>query len=154
MTDATAPTPNVEKQLRTMRILWGVFLWNVVLFVLLVYVVGPTTEAPGDAASAGFPPLLAILFALALASVALSFVLKPRFFRKAVAEQKPAHVQTGVVLALTLCEVSALLGVLAMFLIGNRYAYLLFVFAAAGQLLHFPRREDLLAASYRQGVRA
>ncbi|HEX5708001.1 MAG TPA: hypothetical protein VFX96_11935 [Pyrinomonadaceae bacterium] len=148
---AAANGENVEKRLRTMRILWAVFLWNVFLFVLLVYVAADDERAESGAGPApeGIPTLLAVLFAIGLASVALSFVLKPRYFRQAVDEQKPEHVQTGLIVALVLCEVAALLGVVAMFVIGHRYGYLLFALAAVGQMLHYPRREQLLAASYK-----
>jgi hypothetical protein len=33
---------------------------------------------------------------------------------------------------------------------GNRYYFVLLLIAAIGMLLHFPRREHLLAASYKQ----
>lgn len=148
---------NIDKRLRTMRILWAVFLWNIALFALLVYVVDPPTDAEyaaaaGESAPATLPPLLAVFFAAGLASVALSFVLKPRHFRRAVDQQRPEHVQTGLILALVLCEAAALLGVAALFVTGSRYGYLLFALAALGQMLHFPRREPLLAASFKQGV--
>jgi hypothetical protein len=48
-----------------------------------------------------------------------------------------------------MCEVSALLGLLEHFIIGNREYYLLFLLAAAGTALHFPRRSHLASASYR-----
>lgn len=152
----TSDGVSIDKRLRTMRILWAVLLWNVFLLTLLVYVAADDERAKSGAGPVpeNVPTMLAVLFAVGVASVALSFVVKPLFFRRAVNEQKTEHVQMGLVVALVLCEVAALLGVLAMFVIGHRYGYLLFALAAVGQMLHFPRREPLLAASYKQGVRA
>jgi hypothetical protein len=48
-----------------------------------------------------------------------------------------------------MCEVSALLGLLEHFVVGNREYYLLFLLAAAGTAFHFPRRRQLEAASYK-----
>jgi hypothetical protein len=42
---------------------------------------------------------------------------------------------------------AALFGLAGLFADGNPFAYLLFVVAAAGLVLHFPRREDVAAAS-------
>ncbi len=153
MMNNTAPEPNLDKRLRTMRILWGAFIWNVGLLAFLVYMVDPPTDAEWsarlDSAPEPFPTLLIIFFALGVASVGLSFVLKSSFMKKAVSEQRAEHVQTGMIVALVLCEVAALLGFMVLFINGNRYAYLLFVVSVAGQLPHFPRREQLLAASYK-----
>lgn len=146
----------IDMRLRTMRILWGSFLMNVGLFVALVNFVNPRTDLgraglPGESAPTQLPTLLILFFVLSGVAVALSFVLKRLFFRKAVSEQRLDHVQTGTILALVLCEVAALFGLLSLFLNGNRYAYLLFIVGAGGMLLHFPQREHLLAASYRDG---
>jgi hypothetical protein len=51
-----------------------------------------------------------------------------------------------------MCEVSALLGVLEHFIIGNREYYLLILIAGAGIAFHFPRRSQLEAASYKKSA--
>jgi hypothetical protein len=53
-----------------------------------------------------------------------------------------------LVIACAICEVSALLGLVEFFIVGNREYYLLLVLAAGGIALHFPRRSHLEAASY------
>lgn len=154
MMNKTAPGSNIEKRLRTMRILWVAFLWNIGLFALFAYFLAPASGAESGTlgASEQFPPLLIIFFVLGVAAVGLSFVMKQQFMRKAVSEQRLEHVQTGVIVALVLCEVAALFGLLALFLSGNRNAYFLFVIGAVGQFLHYPRREHILAATYKDGA--
>jgi hypothetical protein len=55
-------------------------------------------------------------------------------------------VQQAYIVAWAITEVGGLLGVLDFFTTGDRYYYLLFMIAALGQLLHFPRREHMLNA--------
>ena len=146
---------DIDARLRTMRILWAVFLTSVGLYALIAYVVdAPSTRnssPPGPAGGAPetgeFSTLFLVLFAVAVSTVVASFLLKQSFTQRAVREQKPGLVQTALVVAAALCEMAGLLGLVGIFAEGNRYAYLLFVVAAAGLVLHFPRREDLLAAS-------
>ena len=124
--------------------------------VLIAVVVNPqdgvwqSASAPGVGAGAGSNlALVAVFLAMGLAAVAASFVLKRSFFNKAAEGQRPEVVQTGLVIALVLCEVAALFGMTALFVTGSRYSYALFALGAAGILAHFPRREPLLAASYK-----
>jgi hypothetical protein len=49
--------------------------------------------------------------------------------------------------AWAITEVGALLGLLDFFKSADRYYYVLFLIAACGQLLHFPRREHVINAS-------
>ena len=145
------PDAGADLRLRTMRILWLAFLVNVGLFVLVCRVAGPDG---GGAAGGGrpFPTLLLMLFAMGLASVAASFVVKPGFYRRAAERGAPAQMQTGLIIALALCEAAALLGVVGVFVTQSDYAYALFGLGALGQALHFPRREQVLSAYYRPGV--
>jgi hypothetical protein len=58
-------------------------------------------------------------------------------------------VQKGLVIACAMCEVAAVLGLLQRFITGGNGFYLLFFVAVIGIALHFPRREQLEAASYK-----
>jgi F0F1-type ATP synthase membrane subunit c/vacuolar-type H+-ATPase subunit K len=140
----------LETRLRTLRILWAVFLMNVGLFALF----GVFSLRSGDAAEGGAddPTLLAAMAVVACLSVAVSFLIKGRFYRQAAERGEPARAQQGLIVALVLCEVSALLGLVGLLLTLNEYAYGLFALGALGQLLHFPRRDEL-AAAYRKGLR-
>lgn len=87
---------------------------------------------------------------LALASFVLSFVMKKRSFEEAVAKQKIAFVQTGFITACALCEAISLLGVVLAFAFSHQYFFLWFALGSLGIILHFPRRENVIAASYRK----
>ena len=148
--------PRVDALLRVLRIIWGALLMSVGLYVLLAVLVNPQAEAwqsassPGAGARAGSSLVpLAVFLAMGFAAVAVSFVLKRSFFNKAAAEQRPEAVQTGLIIALVLCEAAALFGLTVLFVTGSRYSHSLFALGAAGILAHFPRRESLLAASYK-----
>jgi F0F1-type ATP synthase membrane subunit c/vacuolar-type H+-ATPase subunit K len=154
----SGPNPNVdpEARLRLMRILWAVFLMTVGLYATVAYFVRPSGESSvraaeslggGAAEAGGFSVLLLAFFALGLSTVVASFLVKQAYAKRAVREQSTAHLQTGLIIALALCESAGLFGFVGLFADGNPFAYLLFVISAAGIVLHFPRREDVIAAS-------
>ncbi len=154
----SSPNLNVdpEARLRLMRILWAVFLMTVGLYVVFAYFTVPdsadaparSSGSPGiGATDGGFSTILLLFFALALSMVVASFLVKQVYAKKAVREQSTAHLQTGLIIALALCEMAGLFGLIGLFLDGNPFAYLLFVVSVAGIVLHFPRREDIVAAS-------
>jgi hypothetical protein len=89
------------------------------------------------------------LTALGTFLVIVSFAVKGKLLERSVEKQDISLVQKGLVIACGMCEVSALLGLLERFVIGNREYYWLFVLAAAGTAFHFPRRRQLEAASYK-----
>src|SRR6266850_2155723 len=93
--------------------------------------------------------LIVGLTALGTFLVIVSFAVKGKLFERSVERQDVGLVQKGLVIACAMCEVSALLGLLEHFIIGNREYYLLFLLAAAGTAFHFPRRSQLEAASYK-----
>ena len=139
------PDAGPNLRLRTMRILWVIFLITIGLFVLVATVSRPV----GGPEVEGAPPLLYALGALALSSVAASFVLKSGFYKRAAERQEPAQLQTGLILALVLCETAALMGFAGLFLTRCDYAYALLALGALGEALHFPRRGEVLSAYYR-----
>jgi F0F1-type ATP synthase membrane subunit c/vacuolar-type H+-ATPase subunit K len=140
--------PGPEGRLRVMRILWVVFLVNIGLFVVLCQVAAPDRDEP----AVGVPTLLLVLLALGFSTVAASFLVKPGFYRRAAERHEPAHLQTGFILALALCEAAALLGVVAVFVTSSGYAYLLFALGALGQAAHFPTREQVMSAYFKPGM--
>lgn len=136
--------PVTDARLRTLRILWAAFVASVGLYALVVYFAAPTRSAPGSGAEES--PMIYVFFALGFFFVALSYGVRQNFYGKAEREGRPELVQTGLIMALALCEVAALLGLVALFVLGNPLAYFLFVLAVIGDVLHFPRRDQLLAA--------
>jgi F0F1-type ATP synthase membrane subunit c/vacuolar-type H+-ATPase subunit K len=138
--------PNVR--LRTMRILWAVFLACIVQFFLVGWFTRPEADVPTTGGSNPMP-LLYGAAVLGLVAVSASFAVKGTFYRRAAERQEPARMQTGFILALLLCEVAAMLGLVALFVTLSGYSHLLLALGALGQLLHFPRREEVLSAYYK-----
>jgi F0F1-type ATP synthase membrane subunit c/vacuolar-type H+-ATPase subunit K len=138
----------LEVRLRTMRILWAAFLITIGLYALVTVFAAPWKNAAEEGRDN--PTLLAAFAVMGFLSVAASFVLKRHFYAHAAEQSSPAKFQTGFIVAEVFCEFAVLLGLVGLFVTLNRYAYALFVLGALGQLLHFPRR-DQLAAAYRKG---
>ena len=143
--------PNIEQQYRTLVIIWAVLLMSQFIFLVLIYIIKPEVFKFDFS-----KPLISensmLIIALALISIsnfAISFVLKKKYLDQAVAEQKTALVQTAMIIGCALCESISLFGLLLVFIEGYQYFFLWFALAILGFILHFPRRENLIAASYK-----
>lgn len=137
---------------RTLLVIWVALLASQLMFVGMVYSVRPDLrEIDSSRPILGDQPITILgLAVLAITDVLLSIVIRRYLYKKAEAEQDPAHVQTGLVIACALCEMSSLLGVVLA--LGLNYQYF-FVFSALGifgTVLHFPQRGDVAAATYRK----
>jgi len=138
---------NLDKRYQTLVVLWfALFMTIGVYFLFSVFVSPAVSNEPHN------PPrslLIVALTALGTFLVIVSFAVKGKLFERSVERQDVSLVQKGLVIACAMCEVSALLGLLEHFVIGNREYYLLFLLAAAGTAFHFPRRTQLEAARYK-----
>ena len=141
---------NLKQRYQTMVILWFALLMSIGMYFLFSLFVAPGFGNPPGTQSRSL--LIVALTALGTFLVVVSFPVKHRLLERAVEKQDTALVQKALVIACAMCEVSALLGLLEHFVIGNREYYLLFLIAAAGTALHFPRRSQLEAASYKNSV--
>lgn len=148
---ASGPDPGPDFRLRLMRILWVAFLVTVGLFVLVTRLARPGAETRAGMGG-GNTTILYALAALALSLVAASFVLKSALYRRAAERQQPDILQTGFILALALCESAVLFGLVGLFVTWNDSAYALFALGALGELLHFPRREQVMSAYFKPGM--
>ncbi len=137
---------DLNKQYQTMLTLWFALLMSVVMYVVFVQISAPPIANGENPANS---PLIIGLTVLGAMFVLVSFVVKRKLLDQSVEKQDLAMVQKAMIVALALCEVSALLGLLERFVFGNREYYLLFILAALGDLFHFPRRSQLEAASYK-----
>jgi hypothetical protein len=138
---------NLDKRYQTLVVLWFALLMSIGMYFLFSLFVAPAvTSEPRN------PPsslLIVALTALATFLVLGSFAVKRKLLERSVETQDVSLVQKGLAIACAMCEVSALLGLLAHFVIGYREYYLFFLIATAGAALHFPRRIQLEAASYK-----
>jgi putative exporter of polyketide antibiotics len=128
-----------------MVILWSAFVLSIgIYFLLSIFLLKP------DADSAESRVVTFALTATGVFLAILSFGIKHKFLSQAAEIQSPRLVQTGLIIALALCESAALLGLGDYMVTGNRYYYVMFIVALLGILLHFPKRDHLTAATYRQ----
>ena len=149
MMNNPAAEAGLDLRLRTMRILWALFLITIGLFVLVTRFARPDDETRAEI-ERGDPTLLIVLAVIGLSTVVASFVLKAGFYRRAAEQQRPELLQSGFIVAMVFCEVAVLLGLVGLFITWNDYAYLLFALGALGEALHFPRREQAQAAYNRR----
>jgi hypothetical protein len=138
------PQENVELRMRTLRVLWlALFLSLVMYYGLTLFVGRNETVTPNNTLSIA-------LMVVAFSTTLISFVVKNKLMTRAVESQQLGMVQQSYVVTWAINEAAALLGLLDFFVTGNRYYYALFVLAAAGLLLHFPRREDVENAAFKR----
>ena len=140
---ATSNRDNIDARYRTMVILWIGQVMSVVMFFLVTQFV----EAPADLPE---NKILSFVFAAVGTFCAIiSFVVRATLLRQSVEKQDMALVQTATIAGRALCEVPAILGVIERFVLPGREYLLLLLISALAMLLHYPRRSDLLAASYK-----
>ena len=147
-----SPKPNLVAQYQTLLVVWGALLMSQVLFVVLLFVTKPNLFR-FDFSQNPLEPSSAMILGFAVAAVTcvvISFAFKRRLFERGVEEQNPAQVQSGLIIALALCEASSLFGLVLAFAFDYPYFFLWFALGIIGMILHFPRQTDLLAAGYKQ----
>lgn len=149
-----SPKSNLVAQYQALLIVWAALLFSQVLFVLVVFFTKPDLfrfDFSQGLLEPSAPMVLGFAF-VALTCIAISFGFKRRLYERAVEEQNPSQVQSGLIIALALCEASSLFGLVLAFTYEYPYFFLWIALGILGMLLHFPRQNDLLAAGYkRQG---
>lgn len=140
-----------EDAYKTLVILWFALLMSQVMFLVVIFFTKPEIfKFDWTKPILGENAVIVLVFAvLALANFGLSFVMKKRSYEQSVAEQKVALVQTGLIIACALCEAISLLGMVLAFAFSYQYFFLWFALGILGIILHFPRRDDVIAASYK-----
>ena len=137
---------NVDVRIRTMRTIWIAMLMSIAFYYVFTFVVKrPEAVEPNST-------LFLVLVAVGLATTFISFPIKNKLINQAITQQHVPLVQQSYILAWAMSEVPALLGLVDYFLTGNRYFYVLFLIAVFAQLLHFPRREHVINASFKKPI--
>ena len=135
---------NLDARHKVQLLLWVLFLSTIgIYFVISLFIQARETENQNRM-------LTYVVAAIGILMVLGSLVVRQRFLALSVERQEISLAQTGFIAALALCETAALLALVDLLTTGNHYYYLLMIVAFIGTLLHFPRREQLLAASYKQ----
>lgn len=143
---------NPEQAYRTLAIIWFALLASQFMFLVVVFFSKPEVyKFDFNKPLLGENAMIVVLFAvLAIANFVLSFVMKKRAFEQAIAEQKIAYVQTGLILACAFCEAISLLGLVLAFAFSYQYFVAWFALGILGIILHFPRRDAVIAANYKK----
>jgi F0F1-type ATP synthase membrane subunit c/vacuolar-type H+-ATPase subunit K len=144
--------PNLAAKYQTLLILWAALLFSQIIFIVMLFFVKPNLfrfDFSQNPLEPSGPMILGFAVA-ALTCVGFSFAFKRRLYERAVEAQDPAQVQSGLIIALALCEASSLFGLVLAFAFDYPYFFLWFILGIVGMLLHFPKQTDLLAAGYRQ----
>ena len=144
--------PNVEEQYRMLTIIWLALLISQLLFTVVIFFAKPEVfrfdfSKPLLSES---PAMVAALAVLGVSTFLLSFVLRRKFVNQAINEQKTELVQTAMIIGCALCEATTLFGLVLAFALTYQYFFLWFALGILGTILHFPRRENLIAASFKK----
>ncbi|HEY0428692.1 MAG TPA: hypothetical protein VGC76_13005 [Pyrinomonadaceae bacterium] len=143
---------SVEQAYKTLVTIWAALLMSQFLFLVVIYFVRPEVfKFDFSRSLLGENPVFVIaLAAAAIGNFIMSLVLRRKYLAQATAEQNVGLVQTAMIIGCALSEAISLFGLLLVFLQGYQYFFLFFALAIFGFLLHFPRRENLIAASYKK----
>jgi F0F1-type ATP synthase membrane subunit c/vacuolar-type H+-ATPase subunit K len=147
------PNTNVETQYRTMTILWAALLMSQFLFLVMIFIVKPELYR-FDFSKPLLPENAAVviiaLAVLGISTFLMSFVFKSKLLKEAVDKQSTGQVQTALILACAFCEATTLFGLVLAFAFNYQYFFLWFALGILGFIMHFPKRDNLIAASYRK----
>ncbi|HQU86197.1 MAG TPA: hypothetical protein PKY59_23920 [Pyrinomonadaceae bacterium] len=144
---------NANAQYQSLLIVWGALLMSQFIFLVMIFVIKPELFKFDFS-----KPLLGgensvIVIALAVLGIStffMSFVLKKKMLSQAIQEQKTALVQSSIIVACALCEATSLFGFVTVFVANYQYFFAWFALGILGIILHFPKRDDLFAASYKK----
>lgn len=133
---------NIDTRYRTMMILWIGQVMSVVMLFLVTQFIEPADRPENN--------ILSFVFAAVGTFCAIiSFVVRAKLLRESVEKQDLARVQSAYIVGRALCEVPAILGVVERFILPGREYLLLLLMGGLAMLLHYPRRADLLSASFK-----
>ncbi len=144
---------NPVETYKTLLMIWFALLVSQITLLIVVFFAKPEVFRFDFSKPFFFgetPVLLFVFVLLAFVNFGLSFFMKKRSFAQAVETQKVAYVQTGLIVAFAFCESISLIGVVLAIAFAYQYFFLWIAFGILGIILHFPRREDVFAASYKK----
>jgi hypothetical protein len=139
---------DLKQRYQSMLTLWFALLASVGMYFVLLTLVRP--QLANESGTPGSSLLIVVFTAVAMVLVLVSFVVKAKLLAQSVERHDVLLVQKAMVIACAMCEISAILGVVARFAFNTgRESVWLLLLGAAGIALHFPRRSQLEAASFK-----
>jgi F0F1-type ATP synthase membrane subunit c/vacuolar-type H+-ATPase subunit K len=143
---------SVEEAHRTLVIIWFALVVSQALLLVVIYFAKPEVfRFDFSKPLLGENAMIILVFALlAISNLVISFVMSRKNLNQAVAEQNIGLVQAAMITGCALCESISLLGVILAFAYSYQYFFLWFALGILGTILHFPKRDNLVAASYKR----
>ena len=144
---------NPNAQYQTLVIIWGALLVSQFMFLVVLFVTKPQLfkfDFSKPLLDGENSVLVIALAFLGITTFLMSFVLKKKFLTQAVHEQKIELVQTAMIIGCALCEATTLFGLVLAFAVEYQYFFTWFALGILGIILHFPKRDNLFAASYKR----
>lgn len=144
---------NVEPQYRTMTIVWLALLVSQIIFLAVLFVIKPEVykfDFSKSLLNADNSIMVIALGIVGISTFLLSFILRAKFIKQAIDEQKPDLVQTAMIIGCGLCESTSLFGFVLAMAFAYPYFFLWFALGILGIILHLPKRGNLIAASYKR----
>jgi FtsH-binding integral membrane protein len=138
---------NLNARYQTLLILWFALLMSIGMFFLLTLFAAP--KIADNASNPTNSVAVIVVTAVGAFLVILSFVVKRKLLERSVERQDINLVQQALIIPCALCEACALFGLFERFSFRVSASYLLFLLAATGTALHFPKRGQLEAATYK-----
>ncbi len=143
---------NIGQFYQTLIVLWFVLFVSQFLFLVVLYFIKPELFSfdfsqpllPGK-----FAIIVGIFALVAITNLAVSFLIRKKYLDQAVAEQNIHFVQTALITGCALCESVSLFGLMLAFVANYQYFFLWFILGIAAMIFHFPKRDNLIAASYK-----
>lgn len=143
---------NIEAHYKTLSVIWfGLFMAQLMFLVVLFFAKPEVYRFDFSKTPLGENPVFVIALGIVgISTFLMSFVMEKKFLAQAISEQNTAHVQTAMVIACALCEATTLLGLVLAFSIAYQFFFVWFALGLLGTILHFPKRDALIAASYKR----
>lgn len=143
---------NVEQLYKTNLILWSAFLISQSFFFMVLYISKPELFKFDFTKPFGGENLIVVMIFgfLAIFNLFIGLFLRIQTVQRAIDEQKPMMLQTGLILGLAFCESLSILGVVLAFAFNYQYFFLWFILAIIGMFLHYPKRQNYHDANFKK----
>lgn len=144
---------NPNAQYQTLVVIWGAILMSQFMLLVIIFLTKPELfkfDFSKPLLGGENTIIIIVLAILGISTFLMSFVLSKKILAQAIREQKTALVQSSMIIGVALCEAASLFGVVIAFIADYQYFFAWFALGILGMLLHFPKRDDLFAASYKK----
>ncbi len=142
---------NSEQTYRILMIIWCALFMTQFMFFVVVFFAKPelyqfdfTQPVFGENA-----PLILIFAVFAISNLVASIFLAKKFIDRAIEEQRVSLVQTAMIIGCALSESISLIGIFLAFAFSYQYFFAWIVLGIIGMVLHFPQRDNIHKASFR-----